>query len=432
MAQSQPFGHLFYRSKKILHLNSILQINAGNSNIWTDPWFEGWEDIHSSLNLSHNTQNLPNQVSELWDPHHFSWNAATVLSTFSQPVAYQILQTSKVLSSDPDNLCWKPSTQGSCTTKEAYKCLRSQANHILPSTGPRHISPPALLILNKTWKHKTIPPRIKAFTWRLLRHSLATGLRAGLLSNNIDKACKMCGKIENDFHLFFECDFARLVWFSADPPLRADCLTPENDGLQGMLHAILTTSFSDSLLQQVLTRLWYLWKACNDLRFNNKKWSVHRVGFEVMADITTSSPLDSIMPIFRSSQIPAPQAHRIQPFRPQQALLTSVNQMNSFSLPTSFSVQEHLQIRIMSLTAAGCSDIAIDPDRAGVGSKIAGMGVFLDLRNSSYACRVHITARVQVPTVILGELEAIFWGVKCTADLLSEPFCWGTDSLLAV
>jgi len=156
------------------------------------------------------------------------------------------------------------------------------------------------------------------------------------------------------------------------------------------------------------------------------------VGFEVMADITTSSPLDSIMPIFRSSQIPAPQAHRIQPFRPQQALLTSVNQMNSFSLPTSFSVQEHLQIRIMSLTAAGCSDIAIDPDRAGVGSKVAGMGVFLDLRNSSYACRVHITARVQVPTVILGELEAIFWGVKCTADLLSEPFCWGTDSLLAV
>ena len=118
----------------------------------------------------------------------------------------------------------------------------------------------------------------------------------------------------------------------------------------------------------------------------------------MMADITASSPLDSIMPIFRSSQIPAPQAHWIQPFRPQQALLTSVNQMNSFSLPTSFSVLEHLQIRIMSLTAVGCSDIAIDPDRAGVGSKVAGMGVFLDLRNSSYACRVHITARVQVPT----------------------------------
>ena len=145
----------------------------------------------------------------------------------------------------------------------------------------------------------------------------------------------------------------------------------------------------------------------------------------MMADIIASSPLDSIMPIFRSSRIPAPQAHRIQPFRPQQALLTSVNQMNSFSLPTSFSVQEHLQIRIMSLLAAGCSDIAIDPDRAGVGSKVAGMGVFLDLMNSSYA-------RVQVPTVILGELEAIFWGVKCTAELLSEPFCWGTDSLLAV
>ena len=119
-----------------------------------------------------------------------------MLSTFSQPVANQILQTSKVLSSDPDNLCWKPSTQGSCMTKEAYKCLRSQANHILPSTGLRHISPPALLILNKTWKHKTIPPRIKAFTWKLLRHSLAIGLRASLLSNNIDKACKMCGKIE--------------------------------------------------------------------------------------------------------------------------------------------------------------------------------------------------------------------------------------------
>ncbi|CAN6282264.1 unnamed protein product [Urochloa humidicola] len=227
--------------KNLLHENSIMQISNGNSNIWNEPWCEGWETIHSSLNLSHSEPSLPNQVSELWSNRLLSWDIRKVESIFRQPAAQRIIATQKVSSTDPDSLCWKPSPQGDCTTKQAFRCIANPIPHVLPSQGPRHISSAALLILRQTWKHKTIPPRIKTFTWRLIRHALATGQRAGSLSQRIDKNCKICGKIENDFHIFFECVFARSVWFAAEPSLRTDRLPPEQDGLQILFRYFLAT-----------------------------------------------------------------------------------------------------------------------------------------------------------------------------------------------
>jgi len=66
---------------------------------------------------------------------------------------------------------------------------------------------------------------------RLIRRALATGYRAARFSQHIDEHCTHCGIIETDAHLFFHCDFARAVWFSATPPLRTDNLPLEDDGV---------------------------------------------------------------------------------------------------------------------------------------------------------------------------------------------------------
>ncbi|XP_066388478.1 uncharacterized protein [Miscanthus floridulus] len=48
----------------------------------------------------------------------------------------------------------------------------------LPQQGSRRIQPQANHILQRAWKSKELPPIIKAFTWRLIRRSLATAERA--------------------------------------------------------------------------------------------------------------------------------------------------------------------------------------------------------------------------------------------------------------
>jgi len=63
----------------------------------------------------------------------------------------------------------------------------------------------------------------------------------------------------------------------------------EDDRVQGTLQLLLQNNFSHDLLQKMLTRLWYLWKARNDFRFNNKQWSIQKIWHEINADIQSST-----------------------------------------------------------------------------------------------------------------------------------------------
>jgi hypothetical protein len=77
-----------------------------------------------------------------------------------------------------------------------------------------------------------ISPVIKTFLWRLIRRAIATGLRAGNLSDKIYKDCAYCGAAENYTHLFFYCDYSRAVWFSSKIPLLTSFWPQEQDGVQ--------------------------------------------------------------------------------------------------------------------------------------------------------------------------------------------------------
>jgi hypothetical protein len=66
-------------------------------------------------------------------------------------------------------------------------------------------------ILTRAWKTKQLPPIIKAFTWRIIRRALSTAERAARFSNHIDDHCATCGAMEDDAHLFFQCQLPRVV-----------------------------------------------------------------------------------------------------------------------------------------------------------------------------------------------------------------------------
>jgi hypothetical protein len=155
--------------KPILQENSIMQIHAGNSSIWSTPWMPSWSTIHDHILLPITNTPLPAKIADLWLQDTRTWNQDLLSTTFSQQAVQFITNTPIVHSPDPDILRWKPSPNGQCSSKSSYKFLQLQQPHSLQPTGSRALSSHTHTILQKIWKAKTMPPLLKTFAWRLFR-----------------------------------------------------------------------------------------------------------------------------------------------------------------------------------------------------------------------------------------------------------------------
>jgi ribonuclease HI len=263
--------------KHHLHSNATLQIHAGNSSIWSNPWIPIWQNIHDHILLPVTNPPLPATVSDLWMQGTKHWDHQMLSSTFSNQFV-QVVESTPVVDSDQEDILrWTPATNGQCSSKAAYTHLVGLQQYTLPLQGSRGIHPEVNLILQKVWKGKTIPPFLKTFAWRLIRRALATAERAGRYSSHIDQHCTYCGAIENDVHLFFLCDLPRQVWATSDPPLPTHNISPNEDEVQLALPILITSNPSESFLSNTLFTLWYIWKARNDNRFQRKTWSTFQV-----------------------------------------------------------------------------------------------------------------------------------------------------------
>ena len=170
-----------------------------------------WNQIHDHLIIPVTTNPLPAKVSDLWIHGTHEWNHQLIANTFSAEFTNSVSATQIIPNDSEDILRWHPATNGQCTSKNIYTYLSTHNTASLPATSPCSILPNANQILQKIWKCKTIPPIIKTFTWRLIRRALATAERAGRYTIHIDQCCSYCGSIENDFHLFFQCNLAKQV-----------------------------------------------------------------------------------------------------------------------------------------------------------------------------------------------------------------------------
>lgn len=209
------------------------------------------------------TNTLPSTVSDLWIPRTQEWNHTLLQNTFQQPILQHITSKRMVPQHHHDILRWKPAKDGQCTTKSIYKHLSSENAITLPMQGSRSILPGAQYILNRAWKSKSLPPLIKALTWRLIRRALATAERATRYSTNHNNQCDSCQAIEDDAHLFFHCMvhlfFPRAVWYTFSPAIITHHLPPENDGVQAILQTLLNNQTPEPIFCKILLTLWYIW-----------------------------------------------------------------------------------------------------------------------------------------------------------------------------
>lgn len=178
----------------------------------------------------------------------------------------------------PDILCWRPSTSGMWTSKEAY-------NRSWQDAGETRY--PATTQGNQGYKTHTHPSTAKtcmkparSFS-HVSKHlhggykqALATGEQVGYYSKHIDKDCIRCGWLEKwRFNFFFPCSFSRAFLFSATPLILADA-TNGGQVIQAQIEKLLSSNANWGEIQRVITLLWYQRKAMTDQRFNKEEWSI--------------------------------------------------------------------------------------------------------------------------------------------------------------
>ena len=98
------------------------------------------------------------------------------------------------------------------------------------------------------------------FAWRLLRLALGIASRIHRIISKINETCSRCGGVENEVHLFFECSYARAVWFASMIGIRAHTLPSSGHGVHMQIMTILQQGPSQATAGMIFSIMWCLWK----------------------------------------------------------------------------------------------------------------------------------------------------------------------------
>lgn len=169
-----------------------------------DPWVPSLEDgvpkLKEGINL-----NCLRRVYELKDPELEEWDVQKNL-LFEAESANAILQIKWQNSRDENILIWKGNECGTFSVKESYLQI------INTYTKDREWA--------WLWKLK-IHERLKVFLWRMKAEVLPTNMEIWKRTKSGFGSCPACGaEKETFFHIFYECQSAKVVAFSSKWGLR--------------------------------------------------------------------------------------------------------------------------------------------------------------------------------------------------------------------
>jgi len=182
--------------------------------------------------------------------------------------------------SQEEDVWWWKLEEGRFSVKSMYAKLEGML--ILEDSW----SEDELLVFKHIWKSPA-PSKVVAFSWKLLLDRIPTRLnlrRRNALPQEVSLTCVMCiGAIESANHLFLHCPRASSVWFEVMVWIDNVFILPPNlfDHWSCWNAGVYNKKIVKGIRLIWHATIWLIWKARNDIIFNNKACEVMTIVKEI-------------------------------------------------------------------------------------------------------------------------------------------------------
>jgi hypothetical protein len=245
----------------VLNKGGLWTIGNGEKiDIWHDNWLPRQHGYKVWSTQGTTTQTW---VKDLFVPNTKIWDRNIINRIFHHFEAEQILQIPTNGSFRQDEFTWPLTKDGNYTVKSGYQAIQDwKVGNKGPSTSDTNNNNP---IWQKLWKLK-IPPKHSTLLWRILHNALPVQDNLRKRGINCYPLCTRCNaKIEDQNHVFCECEWAKKVWFGSALTIR---FNEKNLVFSKWIEEGLMSMTTQNM--EIIGALCYhIWKARNHLIFRN-------------------------------------------------------------------------------------------------------------------------------------------------------------------
>ncbi|KAL6289403.1 hypothetical protein ACE6H2_006913 [Prunus campanulata] len=176
----------------------------------------------------------------------------------------------------PDKKIWHFNSHGAYTVRSGYEValtLRRNGELGRKAEGETSQGDTQRRIWKSIWGVQ-VPPKIRTFLWKCCRNVLAVKENLRHRGLDVDTTCALCGQeTETQVHLFFKCEFARVLWFAS--PLQLDPCQILGEDFSGCWEHLLKKYEQEEhcrdILQVCAFGLWRIWKTRNGAVFEGMR-----------------------------------------------------------------------------------------------------------------------------------------------------------------
>lgn len=247
------------------------RIGRGDSiQVLNQPWL--MEDTNPFI--TSNSHFLEGKtVDSLFVAGQRQWDAELVRENFNERDQDCILNISLNSSNNEDMSYWRFEESGMYSVKSAYKHLQFQKRQWTMEDNSS--------VWKKLWQIKA-PPKSLNLMWRALSQCLPTLSQLQTKHVPVQSSCPVC-KIaaETIMHSLVNCPVARQCWFVVLPGKQWDDQMDFMNWVQ-----MKFDSENNSKCAEVAMVCWTIWRARNDLVWNQKYTRVNKIVAEAMQHLT--------------------------------------------------------------------------------------------------------------------------------------------------